>query len=673
MAETDTHSGLFPAFAPVDPETWAEKVESETGQPPEDFLSGASLEEVAIPAYLHRNALDEALHVAPDAARPPLSDAADAPANAWTLCQPLAHPDPETANEHARTAVEHGAEALALRVPLASNDPGLTLRAAGDLATVLDGVDLHETGLHLGDGIAAAGLFGLLREALSQRSVSLSALHGSIGVDPVAALAAGTSPDPDRAFALADELVRASRDAPRVRAVPVDARVYHDAGASAVQELAATLGALTERLARSTNRDVPLLALLESLQINISVSTSYFVEIAKLRALRLLVPQVVAAFADASDAAVNVGPNDFHVFAETSRRTETVYDPYVNMLRATTEAMAAVLGGCDALSIHPYDAAMRPSDAFGLRIARNTQLILEQESRFDQVSDPAAGSYYIETLTDRLAQRAWTQFQEIEAGGGLLEALESGTLQKQIAETRRERRAAVDEREHVLVGTTHYPALDEKRRDDLDPPEGSPSSSETAVAPPPSPSLDAIRAALRDETTLPEILASLQSGPEGTAPLPRIRVAEEIEAIRLRTEAFAEQHDGPPQVLLAPLGSPAARSARATFARNVLGVAGFTIEEPLKFESVDAAADAAVEHNADIVVLCSSNDAYADLAPPLAAALADRGHDALIGIAGSPKDIDVDQADFFVHQGSSLTETLSTLQERLGIDVTSDP
>jgi methylmalonyl-CoA mutase len=452
--------------------------------------------------------------------------------------------------------------------------------------------------------------------------------------------------------------------------VSVDARVYHDAGASAVQELAATLGALTERLARSTDRDVPLPTLLESLQINISVSTSYFVEIAKLRALRLLVPQVVAAFANASDATVNVGPNDFHVFAETSRRTETIYDPHVNMLRATTEAMAAVLGGCDTLTMHPYDAALGPPDAFGLRIARNVQLILEHEAHLDQVADPAAGSYYVETLTNKLAQRAWTQFQEIEAGGGLLEALESGTLQKQIAETRRDRRDAVDEREQILVGTTHYPALDERRRDDLDPPEGSPSSNRTAVAPLPSPTLDAIRAALRDGTTLPEITAALRAGESPSiAPLPRIRVAEEIEAIRLRTEAFAEQHDDPPQVLLAPLGPPAARSARATFARNFLGVAGFAVEEPLKFESVEAVADAAVEHDADIVVLCSSNAEYTDLAPSLATALADRDHDALLGIAGSPDDIDVNQADVFVHQDSPLQETLTTLQERLGMAV----
>jgi methylmalonyl-CoA mutase len=187
------------------------------------------------------------------------------------------------------------------------------------------------------------------------------------------------------------------------------------------------------------------------------------------------------------------------------------------------------------------------------------------------------------------------------------------------------------------------------------------------------PSLDKIRTAVRDGATLPAITSSLQNEESPIAPLPRVRVAEEIETIRLRTEAYAEDHDGPPQVLLAPMGPPTARSARATFARNFLGVAGVAIEEPLQFESADEAAAAAVDHDADIVVLCSSNDEYPDLTPALSAALDDRGHESLLGIAGSPNDIDVDQADFFVHQDSLLQETLTTLQERLGIDVTSDP
>ncbi|MFB6098024.1 MAG: methylmalonyl-CoA mutase family protein [Salinibacter sp.] len=627
---------------------------------------------MTLPAYLRRDALDEVRHVEGEAEVPPLAGVSTAPANEWSLSHPLHHPDPEIANEHARIAVERGAQALYVAVapPRSEVHGGPVIRTAEDLATVLDGIDLSETDLHLGADLAAPGLHALLQDLLSAGVFDPATLNGSIAFDPVAVLASGPSPGPDATFRLADQLT--AEAPPHVRSVTVDARVYHDAGASAVQELAATLAALTERLARSTDRGASLPTLLEELQILVSVSTSYFVEMAKLRALRLLVPQLASAFGDEAQNALNFTPADLQIRAETSRRTETIYDPYVNMLRATTEAMAAVLGGCDVLSLHPYDASLRPPDAFGSRIARNTQLILEHEAHFDHVADPAAGSYYVETLTDRLAQRAWTQFQALEAEGGIVTALRNGTLQHQIAETRRERRDAIDEREHILVGTTHYPALDERRRDDL----------ASADAPSPNgasepvfdgPSLDAIRSTLREGKTLPDVTSALRAGSTDIDPLPRIRLAGPIEAIRLRTEAYAETHDGPPHVLLAPLGPPAARSARARFARNFLGVAGFSIEEPLTFESVDDAADAAVEQDADVVVLCSSNAEYADLAPALTSALADRGHDALLGIAGGPDDIDADDhADFFVHQGSSLTETLPTLQEHLGISTSED-
>jgi methylmalonyl-CoA mutase len=674
MPETESHGALFDEFSAVEAEEWRRAVREDLGgADPDDFLDWSSIEGLSIPAYLRREDTEDLPHVASDATIPPLADADERPANDWTVCQPVSHPDPATANEHARTALDRGASDLRLTYsPSASQDSGLHLTAPEHLTTLLDGIDVRTTGLHLEGGVAAPVLYGALRAHLADEDVDPENLRGSVGYDPVAAFATGQVGDAGRAFALAHDLTDADAF-PHFRSASVDGRAYHDAGASAVQALACTLGALTERLARGTEVELPLSTLLDDLQFLVSVSTSYFVEIAKLRALRLLVPQVVEAFADAAGVTMDFGPPDLQIHAETSRRTETIYDPHVSMLRATTEAMAAVLGGCDTLTVRPYDAALRPPDDFGLRIARNVQLILEHEAHFDQVADPAAGSYYIESMTDTLAQRAWDKFQEIEAEGGIIDALRSGTLQQQIAQTRQERRDAIDEREHVLVGTTHYPALGERRRDDLDRPEGSPSSNGTAVAPLPSPALDGIRTALRDGTPFPAITSALQNDESPIAPLPRIRVAEEIESIRLRTEAYAETHDGPPQVLLAPLGPPAARSARATFARNFLGVAGFAIEEPLKFESVDAVADAAVEQNADVVVLCSSNAEYPKLAPSLAAALADRGHDALLGIAGAPDDIDAgDHADFFVHQNSSLNETLTTLQNLLGIPTSED-
>jgi len=669
MSETEPHGALFDEFRAIDAEDWRNAVQEDLGGAnPDGFLEWSSIDGVSVPAYLQPQALEDLSHVALDAAIPPLAEAADRPANGWTVCQVIDHPDPETANEHARAALDGGASDLRLRYgPPAAQAPSLRLASPEDLASLLEGIDVSTTGLHLGRGLAAPVLYGALRDHGSGRGIIADALRGSVAYDPVAAVATGQVGDSDRAFALAHGLMSDAAALADVRTVSIDSRVYHDAGAPAVQELACALGALTERLARGTAQGVSLSTLLDGLQFVVSVSTSYFVEIAKLRALRLLVPQVLEAFADESHLDFDAGPADLQIHAETSRRTETIYDPYVNMLRATTEAMAAVLGGCDTLAVRRYDAALRPPDDFGLRIARTVQLMLRHEAHLDRVADPAAGSYYVETLTDTLAQQAWEQFQDLEAEGGIIEALRTGTLQQRIAATRRKRREAVDEREQVLVGTTHYPALDERRRDDLGHPDAA-STNGTPDSSLASPSIDVIREALRDGSTLQDVTSALRSESGDIEPLPRVRVAEEVESIRLRTEAHAESHDGPPQVLLAPLGSPAARSARATFARNFLGVAGFTIEEPLKFETVGEAADAAVQHSADAVVLCSSNAEYADLTPSLISALADRGHNALLGIAGAPDDIDAgDHADFFLHQDSPLQETLTTLQDLLGI------
>lgn len=673
MSETEPAESLFHEFPAVDADEWNATVQSELGEIPDGLLKWSSLEGVTMPAYLHRGGLEPIQHVDPNRSPPPLAETADVPANAWIRCQRISHPDPETANEHARTAVEGGAEALDLTVaPTETNDHGIAIRSVDDLATVLDGLDLEKTGLHLGPAFAGPALYGMLREILTDSDIDSSSVRGSVAYDPVAVLASAPSPSIDRAFALADSLAQDADDLPRVRSVTIDAGAYHEAGASAVQELACTLGALAERLARSTNRGLDLETLLDALQVIVPISTSYFIELAKLRALRLLVPQVVKAFAEEDNTDVSSAPSDLFVHAKTSRRTETIYDPHTNMLRATTEAMTAVLGGCDALTVRSYEASLRPPNAFGQRIARNTQLVLRHEAHLDQVADPAAGAYYVETLTDKLAQRAWEQFQTIEAKGGIVEALRAGTLQREIAETQKKRLDALDERQHVLVGTTHYPALDERRRDDLAGPDASASNGE-----PPSleaPSIGAIRHTLRNGATLDSVCAALQDETATIERLPRLRMAKDIESIRLRTEEYADAHDGPPHVLLAPLGPPGARNARATFARNFLGVAGFAIEESLKFDTVDEAADAAVEQNADAVVLCSSNTAYADLAPALATALTDRDHDALLLIAGVPDNIDANGvANLFIHQGSALRDTLETLQSRLGMSMEREP
>jgi len=666
MPSSESLPPLFDEFPPVSTEDWDAKIQDDLGSSNvEDFLEWDSLEGVTLPGYLRREDLNSFSHVDPDSFVSPLAKADDTPANDWQVRQNVAHPDPTEANRLARRSVRKGASALGIVRPPSQigRTFGLTLDTVEDLRTVLADLPLGETALHLEGGPAAPILLAALQELASEHNGSAD-LRGSVGYDPVTALAMGSIREADTAFDLADALASAELQS-GFRTLTTDFRSFHNAGASAVQELALGLGALSEMLSHLLQRGHHLDELLSRLQFAVAVSTSYFLEIAKLRALRLLVPQVVDAFALEADQSVDVSPTDLVVQAETSRRTETVYGPYVNMLRATTEGMAAVIGGCDVLSVRPYDASPRSEDAFGTRIARNVQLILREEAHLDMVADPGAGAYYLEAATDQLAQRAWTRFQELESDGGLLEGLRGGHVQEHIAEVREERQREVDMRGRVLVGTNHYPSLNETRLDDLEEPPSFESTHDVDLG---RPTLEALRTALTGGHTVSSLLAALGDGEADIEPLPQIRVANSIERIRLRTERHVEETGHVPTVFLAPLGPAKMRSARANFARNVFGVAGFDVAKPLKFETVGEAAAAAAEANADLVVLCSADAEYPDLTPALRSALEDHNLSPLLVIAGNPERIDVDlPSDDFIHRGNLLREKLEAFQDRLGL------
>lgn len=671
MASSASLPPLFDEFPPTPTEEWEAKIQADLGSSrAEDVLQWESREGVSLPGYLRRGDLADFPHIDSEASASPLADTDGAPANGWQVRQNLAHPDPTEANRLARTALQRGAASLGLVRPSlqSGREFGLMTESVDDLRTVLDDLPLDEVPLHLDGGPSAPLLLAALQEIAAERGTNN--LRGSVGYDPVAALAAGTIRDERIGFDLADDLAAAELPSD-LRTLTVDLRPYHNAGASAVQELAAGLGALSDLLAALLDRGHALDALLPRLQFSVPISTSYFVEIAKLRALRLLVPQVVEAYASEAREAIDVQPADLFVQAETSRRTETIYDPYVNMLRATTEGMAAVIGGCDVLSVRPYDASLRAEDVFGPRIARNVQLILREEAHFDAVSDPGAGSYYLEAATDQLAQRAWDTFQNLEADGGLLDGLRSGRVQQQIAEVRNERQSEVDTRKRVLVGTNHYPALDETRRDDLEePPSFAPADASAALD---APGLDDLRTALSAGHTVSQILAALADGEASIKPLPRFRLASTIDDLRLRTERYAEETGDTPTVFLAPLGPAKMRSARATFARNVFGVAGFDVVAPLRFDTPEDAAEAAAEANADVVVLCSADSEYTELTPALKSTLNDHGLTPLLVVAGNPEMIDADlSADVYIHQGNLLREKLEAIQHRLGISLEED-
>ncbi len=377
----------------------------------------------------------------------------------------------------------------------------------------------------------------------------------------------------------------------------IRADLLHEAGAHAVQELGYALAAGAERLAQLAARQ-PVEAAAPQLEFEFAVGPTYFVEIAKLRAARLLWAQVVSAFGGKGEAL------RMRLNVRTPRRNKSVLDRYTNLLRVTTEALSAILGGCDRLTVEPF--------GFDEHLALNVQRILRDESHLDAVADPAGGSYYLETLTDAVARDAWKLFQEVERAGGWASAVASGSVEKALAETRAARAKALSARRRTLVGVNNYPDTAEKA---------------------------------------PEIEAP---APE-KSPWPGPRLAEPFEKIRLRTEAHARATGKTPRVLLLERGDPRMRTARAGFCLNFFGCAGFEI---VQAEELDP--------GADLVVLCSSDPEYLALArevcprakvPVLVAGNPKDQIEALqaAGVQG------------FVHIQSDAIQTLTQWQDRLGL------
>jgi methylmalonyl-CoA mutase len=465
-----------------------------------------------------------------------------------------------------------------------------------------------------------------------------AAPSGHLLADPIAAWAAAGAGDVDAGVQRLVEALADAQDA-RLRLLGVDATVVGEAGGSAVHQIGYALAGVSEYLAAGRDAGLDAAVVADHLHVRLAVGTSYPLEVAALRALRLLLPDVLSPY----DAPEAVPP----LVASVAERPLTAYAPYTNMLRGTTAATAAIVGGCDALIVQPYDRLDPESDALGRRIARNTQLILKLESHLGFVEDPAAGSYYLETLTHQLAEAAWALLQDIEAAGGLRSALRGGLIQDTVAAHASQQAQAVDERERVLVGATHYPDMEETR-----------------TAPPEAP-------VQRKAHPLPDAVPPPSSAADPIRPLVRARLAADVEQLRYRTDQYAEAHGQRPQAALLPIGPRGMRAARATFARNYLGCAGFAIHESTGYADVAAGLDAAEKTGADLLVLCSSDEAYRTLVPDLAAARDARGLAQPIVVAGYPEDdssaLRAAGAAAFIHRQAPLLDTLSHLQSLLGI------
>jgi len=532
----------------------------------------------------------------------------------WDVRQRHAHPDPQQCNEAVLADLENGVTSLWLSV----GGAGLPVAALPD---ALKGVylDLAPVVLEAGADFAAAA--EQLLAVLAEREVPAGAAQGNLGADPLGLLAR-TGRDEDTARHLADAAalaVRCDRDHSGIRALTVDALPFHDAGASPAQELGCSLATGVAYLRELTAAGLSVDAACAQLEFRYAATEDQFLTIAKFRAARRLWARVAQVSGAASGPAAGQRQH-----AVTSAVMMTERDPWVNMLRTTVACLAAGVGGADAVSVLPFDSALGLPDAFALRVARNTQAILLEESHLARVIDPAGGSWYVEQLTEELARAAWAWFQEIERAGGQAAALRSGMVQERIAETWAKRSADLARRREPITGVSEFPNLQEQ-----------PVVREPAPAP-------------------------LTGG------LPRVRRAEAFEALRTRSDAHLASTAERPRIFLASIGPAAVHTARSAFAANLFQAGGV---ETVSAEGSDPAALAAAfaASGASLACLCSSDQLYAEHGEAVTAALKSAGARRVL-LAGKPQEAyQRAGVDEFVFAGCDAVAVLSSVLDEIGV------
>ncbi|EDY94971.1 methylmalonyl-CoA mutase, small subunit [Phocaeicola plebeius DSM 17135] len=466
-------------------------------------------------------------------------------------------------------------------------------------------------------------------------------LKGSLNFDPISKMMQ-KGKDVSAVIATGKELVETLAAYPHFRCIAVNSVQLNNAGAYIYQELGYALAWGNEYLNQLVEAGVPAALAAKKIKFNFGISSNYFMEIAKFRAARMLWADIVKQYAPKCPRTdcKNTGADGtcycackMVAHAETSNFNLTLFDAHVNLLRTQTEAMSAAIAGVNSITVSPFDKTYQTPDDFSERIARNQQLLLKEESHLNRIVDPAAGSYYIENLTVAIAKQAWDLFLSVEEAGGMLQAVKAGSIQEAVNQSNKARHEAVSKRKEILLGTNQYPNFNELAGDKRP--------------------LDGCKKcgcggeAHEEEGTL--------------AKLETARAASEFEALRLETENSGKR----PKAFMLTIGNLAMRQARAQFSCNFLACAGYQVIDNLGFASVEEGIEAAMKAQADIVVICSSDDEYAEYAIPTFKALNGR---AMFIVAGAPacmEELKAAGIENFIHVRCNVLETLREYNSKL--------
>ncbi|MDE6301273.1 MAG: methylmalonyl-CoA mutase small subunit [Muribaculaceae bacterium] len=536
--------------------------------------------------------------------------------NDWLTRQDIEASEPEKANEKAREILTRGVTSLGFSVEDASY---------ATVAALLDGIDIKKVEINFTCcPRKALELTENLAKYIKEKGAEKE-FRGSVDYNPLRpAFRHGKQIDLGAILETAKKMLEAVKGIDNLKVLSVDSFMLSDSGAYIYQELGYALAWGAAWMTLLTDADVKADDVAARIKFNMGISSNYFMELAKFRAGRMLWAQIVEQYKPASlDAA------KMHVHAATSKFNQTIYDAHVNLLRSQTETMSAALAGVDSITTRPFDLCYTTPDDFSERIARNQQFLLKEESHLDKVIDPAGGSYYIETLTVSIAKEAWKLFLAVEADGGFFPMVSDGEIQKAVNASCEKRHTDVARRKEILLGTNQYPNINEK-------------------------------AASKITNGADSCTCSCSQESEGTKLLGK-RAATDFETLRLATEAAAKR----PKVFMLTIGNLAMRLARAQFSTNFFGCAGYEIIDNLGFETVQQGVDAAMEKGADVVVLCSSDDEYATLAPEAFKYLDGRAEFVVAGNPACAEELKAEGIKDFIHVRVNVLDTLRDFNNRL--------
>ena len=602
---------LFTDFPPVSTQRWMEKIRADLkGADFDKKLVWHTDEGFDVQPFYRAEDLEPLEHLRGLPGSFPFVRGNHPEGNNWRINQRVEVKEVTAANREALNAIGNGADSITF-----------VLNESFDvhfLEQLLAGIDVENTGLNF---------------SLSQQETLMNhlvALAGSKKWDMTkirgALFCQSTGADSflPKNFSRPAALMEAGLSLPFFHAFTVDASVFHNSGASVVSEMAFGLSMGSQYLQALSDDGFDPKQVASKMRFHFAIGSNYFMEIAKFRALRYLWAKILLAFG------VDENHSRLYCHAENGQWNKSLYDPYVNMLRTTTESMSAILGGVDELTVLPFDQIGNDPSEMGKRIARNQQLILKKESFFDKVADPAAGSYYIEVLTDKLIRKAWELFLEIDEMGGYQKAFQQRFVQDRIKQEAQKKNLDVALRKRSVLGVNQYPNTNEQITQ-----------------------------------RLPEDVFFVPR--EGEIPSP-YRAAAPFESLRYQTDQYAINHPRP-KVFLFPFGNVALSRARAQFAANFFGCAGYQITDHATFQELEQGFDRVAKEEPQLVVFCGSDDEYVEWVPQAAKRLKGKS---LLVLAGYSDKLVENMGPvgirYFIHSRCNVLEELKKYQKLLGIE-----